>query len=70
MPLEIKLLSHNGEIRMAGNNMTIKDQDMFESTFLLFIQNGEIKSDKTEVEFGIYSNNELIETYTTTFVGP
>ncbi|MCY1720383.1 cytochrome c oxidase accessory protein CcoG [Prolixibacteraceae bacterium Z1-6] len=70
MPLEIKLISHNGNIRMAGNKMTIKDQGMFESTFLLFIPKDEIKSDKTEVEFGIYSNNELIETYKTTFVGP
>lgn len=70
MPLEIKLISHKGEIQMAGNNMTIKDQGMFEATFLLFISKAEIRSDKTEVEFGIYSNNELIETYSTTFVGP
>jgi hypothetical protein len=70
MPLEIKVISHEGEIRMAGNNMTIKDQDMFESTFLLFIPKEQIKSDNTEVEFGIYSNNELLETYKTTFVGP
>ncbi|MEN8115703.1 MAG: cytochrome c oxidase accessory protein CcoG [Bacteroidota bacterium] len=70
MPLEIKLISHDGEIQMAGSQMTIKDQDMFESTFILFISKEQINSDKTEVEFGIYSNNELIETYTTTFVGP
>ncbi len=43
---------------------------MFESTFLLFIAEEDIKSDKTEVEFGIYSNGELVETYKTTFVGP
>jgi len=70
MPLEIKLISHEGEIRMAGNKMTIEDQGMFESTFLLFIPKEQIRSDKTEVEFGIYSNNERIETYKTTFVGP
>jgi cytochrome c oxidase accessory protein FixG len=70
MSLEIKLISHDGEIRMAGNSMTIKDQDMFESTFLLFIPKEQIKSNKTKIEFGIYSNNELIETYKTTFVGP
>jgi cytochrome c oxidase accessory protein FixG len=70
MSLEMKLISHDGEIRMAGNSMTIKDQDMFESTFLLFIPKEQIKSNKTEIEFGIYSNNELIETYKTTFVSP
>jgi cytochrome c oxidase accessory protein FixG len=70
MPLELRILSHKGEISMAGNSMNIKDQDMFESTFVLFIPKNEIKGDKTSVEFGIFSNNELIETYTATFVGP
>jgi polyferredoxin len=70
IPLEIRILSHKGEIKMAGSTMDVKDQAMFESTFILFIPKIELKSDKTEVEFGIFSNNELIETYKTTFVSP
>jgi cytochrome c oxidase accessory protein FixG len=70
MPLEIRLISHDGEIKMAGNSMSVKDQSMFESTFLLYISKENLSGDKTDVEFGIYSNNELIETYKTTFVGP
>ncbi len=70
MPLEIRLLSHEGRIQMAGNSMVIKDQDRFESTFILYIPKGELTSDKTEVEFGIFKNNELIETYKVTFVSP
>ena len=70
IPLQIKLLSHKGEIKMAGSKMEIKDQAMFESTFILFIPRDELKSDKTEVEFGIFSNDKLIETYKTSFVGP
>lgn len=70
MPLEIRLISHKGEIKMAGNSMNIKDQSRFESTFILLIPKSELSGDKTKVEFGIYSNNELIETYKTTFVGP
>ena len=50
--------------------MTIKDQSMFKSTFLLFIPKKDLSGDKTTIEFGIYSNNELIETYKTNFVGP
>jgi polyferredoxin len=69
-PLELKILSHNGEIKMAGNSMVIKDQDMFQSTFLLFIPKEELTSDKTEVEFGIFGNGELLETYKATFIGP
>lgn len=70
MPLEIRLLSHKGEIKMAGSSMDIKDQSMFESTFILFIPKPDLKSDNTEVVFGIYSNDELIETYKTSFVSP
>ncbi len=70
MPLQIKLISHKGVIKMAGNKMLIKDQAMFASTFLLFISKDDLKSDKTKIKFGIYSNDELIETYKTTFVGP
>jgi cytochrome c oxidase accessory protein FixG len=70
MPLEIRLLSHKGEIQMAGSTMDIKDQSMFESTFILFIPKSELKSDNTEVKFGIFSNGKLIETYKTSFVSP
>jgi len=70
LPLEIRLISHQGEIKMAGSKMDIEDQAMFESTFVLFISKDQITSDKTEVEFGIYSEDELIETYKSTFVGP
>ena len=70
IPLELKLISHEGKIQMAGNKMLIKDQDRFESTFVLFIPKNQISSDKTKVEFGIFSGEKLIETYTATFVGP
>ncbi|MFV0593090.1 MAG: cytochrome c oxidase accessory protein CcoG [Draconibacterium sp.] len=70
MPLELRLLSHKGKIQMAGNSMVIKDQDKFESTFLVYIPKQEITRDKTEIKFGIFSNNKLMETYQTTFVGP
>ncbi len=70
IPLEIRILSHNGGIKMAGSKMKVEDQGMFESTFVLYIPKDGLKSDKTKVEFGILSNNVLLETYKTTFVGP
>jgi len=70
IPLEMRLISHEGEIRMAGGKMDINDQSMFESTFILYIPREQLISDKTVVEFGIYSNSELIETYKTSFVSP
>lgn len=68
--LEIKLLSHNGRIEMAGNRIFLKDQGMFQTTFVLFIPEVDISQDKTRVEFGIFDNGKLIETKKVTFVGP
>lgn len=70
MPLEIRLISHDGEIVMAGQRMEINDQDMFESTFILYLEMADLSGDKTKIEFGIFINDELIETYESTFVGP
>jgi cytochrome c oxidase accessory protein FixG len=70
LPLEFRLISHEGEIRMAGGKMEINDQSMFESTFILYLHRDQITSDRMKVEFGIYSNNEIIETYKASFVGP
>ena len=70
LPLEFRLISTSGKIKMAGGKMEIKDQAMFESTFILYLHRDQISSDRMEVEFGIYSNNEIIETYKASFVGP
>ena len=70
LPLEIRLMSPEGEIKMAGDKMEINDQAMFESTFILYLHRDQINSDRMKVEFGIYSNNELIETCKASFVGP
>ncbi len=70
MPLEIRLISHQGEIRMAGSKMEISDQDRFESTFILYIDEALLDGDNTKVEFGIYSNDELLERYKSSFLGP
>ncbi len=68
--LQIKLLSHNGRIELAGNRIFVEDQAMFQTTMLLFIPREEITRDKLTVEFGIYGDDKLIETYKVTFVGP
>ena len=70
MSLDLRILSQKGEIKMAGNSMHLKDQDLFESTFILFLPKNEVTGDKTEVEFGVFKDNELIESYKATFVGP
>ena len=70
IPLELRILSHEGTIQMAGGPMQVSDQSVYESTFILYLQPAELTGGNTEIEFGIYTDNELIETLKASFVGP
>ncbi len=70
LPLEIRHISLEGEITMAGGKMENADQDRFESAFILYLSEDLLTGDKTVLEFGIFSNDELIERCKTTFIGP
>jgi hypothetical protein len=70
LPLELRLLSHEGDITMAGSKMEIADQDRFESTFILYLHPNLLTGEKTDVVFGVFSEGELIESYKSTFIGP
>jgi len=70
LPVEIRIISHQGEINIIGNGINIKKQTVGESVFFLILDSQDITSDKTSVIFGIYSEGELIEEITSTFVGP
>ncbi len=67
---EIKTLNINAEIQMSGNKQVLEDQAMFESVFVLKLDKSELQGRKTDIEFGIFDNGELIETYDVTFSGP
>lgn len=66
--LEIKILSHNGRIEIAGKEITLNDHDLFQSTFILYIPADQIISENTKVEFGIFEGEKLLETYKATFI--
>ena len=70
LPLELRLISHEGRIQLSGSKMEIDDQSLYESTFILYLSRADVTSKRMTVEFGIYSNNELIETCKVSFIGP
>jgi len=70
IPVELKVLSHEGEITIIGNSIIVKKQSLGESVFFLILNNQDVISDKTSVRFGVYSNGKLIEEITSIFVGP
>ena len=69
--LTLKVISHKGEIKIGGGNkIIVKDQDLFESIFILLLEKNQLKGQKNEVTFGIYEGDNLLETYSLTFVAP
>jgi cytochrome c oxidase accessory protein FixG len=70
LPVELKVLSHQGQINVIGSDILVKKQTVGESVFFLILESNDVTSDKIEVIFGVYSNGKLIEEITSIFVGP
>lgn len=69
--VELRLLSHKGKIELVGHeNLLIPAQGMSKGTLFLEISTSALSGDKNKVKIGVYSNNKLIETATTNFLGP
>lgn len=70
LPVEIRLLSHNGVIQLIGGEILVKKESVGESVFFTTLDKADVTSDKLDVTFGIYSSGKLIEERTVSFVGP
>jgi len=69
--VELKLLSHEGKIKLVGHeNLFIPAQGMAKGTLFLQIKASALNGDKNKVKIGVYKNNKRIETATTNFLGP
>ncbi len=66
-----KLLSHKGTIRLVSTtNFEIPKQGFAEGTLFIEINQSALKKDKVRLKIGVYSNDKLIETTVTNFLGP
>lgn len=67
---EIQLISHEGRIEMAGSEIRIGGQGLYESVFLLHLPGSSIKQGRNEVVFGIFLGEKLTEKIKVTFIAP
>ena len=68
--VSIKLISHAGKIQVIGGNITIPKGGLYEGTLFILIDKKDLHSSKEKLKIGIYSNDNLIETDKTNFLGP
>lgn len=70
LPIELKLENLEGELKLIGEEMDLKPQEIYDGKFLIILPDSEIKTMNTPVEVGFYSNGKLLQTVKTSFLGP
>ena len=69
--INFKLMSHSGKINVVKHeNIIVPGQALTEGTMFIEINRSALKDDKDKLEIGVYSGDKLIETTSTTFLGP
>lgn len=66
-----KLVSHKGTIKIVtGQKINIPKQGLAEGTLFIELHQSLLKGDKVKIKIAVYSEDKLIETTTTNFLGP
>lgn len=70
IPLELRLISLDGEIRFIGNQLNVKQQSVGEGVFFIFLEKAGLKTEKVDIEIGIFSGDKLLDKTKASFIGP
>lgn len=70
VPFRLKLENIKGEIKIVGNDLNLKSQEIDDAKFLIILPKDEIKTMSTPVKIGVYADNKLIKEINTSFLGP
>lgn len=70
MPIEIKLLAPEGEIKFVTGDIFLKRETVGETNIMVILPKESLTSSNTPVEFGIYHGDLQITRYKLNFVGP
>lgn len=70
LPVNLKIENYEGTIEIVGKNLAVKKEDISQGEFFIYLNRKDIRSRKTLLEIGVYSNNKKIKTVKTNFLGP
>lgn len=69
--VNFKILSHNGTITVVSHEyFMVPQQGLAEGTLFIELNASSLTGEKDKIQIGVYSNDVLIETTTTAFLGP
>jgi cytochrome c oxidase accessory protein FixG len=70
MPVDLKVENLEGRIEVVGKNLGVKKEDISQGEFFVYLKKSEIKSRKTKLVIGVYSNGKKVKNVKTNFLGP
>ena len=72
MSVQLQLIERTGEIRMVGNLSALEaaPQGVAEGAMFILLNREELTNMKNNIKIGVYSEGELLEKVSTTFLGP
>ena len=70
MPLRLKLENVAGVLQVMGGELVVPGEQLSQASLLIALPPSLLQGNKTNLKIGVYSNNKLIETVDTAFVGP
>lgn len=68
--LSFKLLQPKGELRIIGNQPTVKNGASAEGVFFILLDSSMVVSHETKLEIGLFDNDHQVELLESTFIGP
>jgi cytochrome c oxidase accessory protein FixG len=68
--LDIRLMEGPGAIQIIGEELIIDEQSELEGTFMIIVDQKDIKQFKTNIIIGIFSGDRMLDKVKTTFLGP
>lgn len=70
LPLELRLLSLNGEVKIIGNDPVVKKQSLGEAVFFIILDKNLIPKGKLVLKVGVFSGGRMLDKADATFFGP
>ena len=70
LPVELRLESPAGTLRVMGGQLVVPPQKLLENTLLVEIDVAAMKSGTTPLVIGVYSNGKKVSAMKTSFIGP
>ena len=70
LPVDLTIDEAVGSIKMMGDPLVVKKEDVGKATFLLVMEKAKVKTSLTEIEFKVMSEGRVMDEIEATFVGP